>query len=123
MLLYYRVDLRDLFSDVNPLSPRYVLSLILHLPNKGAFYASRRGGQQYRGWDEDRYALVSLVNAQRAGNYILTMVNRDPKRRPPEPPEPWPTPDTQERKSKAQKPNSFAAIAANLMAAQRRKLE
>jgi len=112
-----------LFSDEDALSPRYVLALIAHLPEEGAFYASRRGGQQYRGWDSSRYALVALVNAQRANNYILTMVNRDPKKRPPEVPDPFPTPDTEAKKSKAHKPNSFAAVAAKLFEAQRRKQE
>lgn len=95
----------------------------MHLPDEGAFYASRRGGQQYRGWNVDRYALVSLVNAQRAGNYILTMVNRDPKKSKPPVPDPFPTPDSQELKAKARNSNSFAKIAANMIAAQRRKQE
>lgn len=119
LLLYYQVDLRELFSDENPLSPRYVLSLILHLPSDGAFFASRRGGQEFRGWDVDRYALVSLVNAQRAGNHILLVANRDPKKPKPPLPEPFPTPD--DNKKQAPKPGSFAAIAASMLASQRRK--
>ena len=115
------MDLRDLFSDECPLSPRYVLSLVLHLPSDGAFYASRSGGQEFRGWDADRYALVSLVNAQRATNHILMMVNRDPKKPRPKPPETFPTPG--DKKKTAHKPGSFAAIAASMMAAQRRKRE
>lgn len=123
LLLYYRVDLRDLFSDEASLSPRYALALIVHLPLDGAYYAARRGGQQYRGWDMDRYALVALVNAQRATNHILMMVNRDPKKAPPKPPEPFPTPDLEQQKANAQKPGSFAAIAASMMAAQRQRRE
>jgi hypothetical protein len=115
------VDLRDLFSSESPLSPRYVLALILHLPADGAFYASRRGGQEFRGWDVDRYALVSLVNAQHANNYILTMVNRDPKKPKPKPPEPFPTPGDKDKPNP--KPGSFALVAASMMAAQRRKRE
>jgi hypothetical protein len=107
---------------VNPLSPRYVLSLILHLPTDGAFHASRMGGQDFRGWDTDRYALVSLVNAQRAGNHIQLMINRDPKKAAPKPPEPFPTPGD-DKKVNASKPGSFAAIAASMLAAQRRKKE
>ena len=115
------MDLRDLFAEV-PLSPRYVLSLVLHLPTDGAFYASRRGGMEFRGWDVDRYALVALVNAQRAGNHIQLMINRDPKRAKPEPPEPFPIPGDEAGKSKPKK-GSFAAIASTMMAAQRRKRE
>lgn len=99
-----------------------MLSLIFNLPSDGAFYASRRGGYQYRGWNVDRYALAALVDSQRATNYILTLVNSDPKKRKPEPPEPFPTPD-REQKSNAPKPGSFAAIAAAALAAQRRKKE
>ena len=111
-----------MFSDVDPLSPRYVLSLITHLPTDGAFYADRQGGQEFRGWDTDRYALVSLVNAQRAGNHIQLMINRDPKRAAPKPPDPFPIPGV-DQKSNAPKPGSFAAIAAAMITAQRRKKE
>lgn len=122
LLLYYRVDLRDLFDEVSPLSPRYVLALIFNLPADGAFHASRQGGPQFRGWDAGRYALVALVNAQRANNHILMMVNRDPKRAKPKPPEFFPTPDESDKPS-APKPGSFAAIAASMLAAQRKKRE
>lgn len=117
------MDLRDLFAEENPFSPRYILALIVWLPNDSAFYASRMGGPQYVGWDPDRYALAAQVDALRAGNYIALMVNRDPKKgTKPKPPEPFPTPDA-DKKSNAPKPGSFRAIAASLMAAQRRKKE
>lgn len=122
LLHYYRVDLRDLFSGDGSLSPRYLLALIFQLPTDGAFYASRQGGIQFRGWDAGRYALVAQVNAQRATNHILMMVNRDPKRSKPKPPEWFPTPDESD-KPKAHKPGSFAAIAASMLAAQRKKRE
>ena len=99
-----------------------MLSLIMHLPDDSALYASRAGGQQFRGWDAGRYALVALVNAQRANNHILMMVNRDPKKAKPKPPELFPTPE-QTNKPKTHKPGSFAAIAASMLAAQRRKRE
>lgn len=120
-LLYYGLDLRDLFSDVNPLSPKYVLGLVINLPTDSAFFASKRGGPQFRGWDATRYALVGLVNSQNMTNHILAMVNRDPKRAKPKPPEPFPTPDG-ELKDKG-KVNSFTATAARMLAAQRRKRE
>ena len=116
------MDLRDLFSDVNPLSPRYVLALIMNLPDDGAFYASRQGGPQFRGWDAGRYALVAQVNAQRSTNHILMMVNRDPKKARPKPPEMFPTPGVEKQKP-APTPGSFAAIAASMIEAQRKKRE
>jgi len=70
----------------------------------------------------DRYALAALVNAQRASNHIALMVNRDPKRAKPKPPEPFPLPES-DKKPKAHKPGSFAAIAASMFSAQRRKKE
>lgn len=122
LLRYYRIDIRDLFSETAPLSPRFVLALILWLPSDSAFFASRRGGHQYQGWDESRYALAALVNEQRATNHIMLMANRDPSKPKPKAPEPFPIPDT-DKKSKAPKPGSFAAIAASMLAAQRRKKE
>jgi hypothetical protein len=92
----------------------------MHLPSDGAFFASRRGGPEFRGWDTDRYALVALVNAARVGNYIQTMVHRDPKRAKPAAPPPFPTPDGEDHRPK---PGSFAAIAASMFAAQRHKEE
>lgn len=121
LLSEYGVDLRDLFSEENPLSPKYVLSLIIQLPTNGAFYASRRGGIQFRGWDPKMYALVAGVNALKVNNYILACANRDPKKPKPPLPEMFPTPD--DNKSNAPKPGSFAAIAASMMAAQRKKKE
>ncbi|QLF84588.1 tail assembly chaperone [Mycobacterium phage Gail] len=106
LLHHYQLDLRLLWSEEAPLSPRYVLALIMQLPTDGAFYASRRGGIQFRGWDADRYALVAAVNALRANNHILTVVNRDPAKPKPKPPEPFPTPDSDTKS--APKPGSFA---------------
>lgn len=94
----------------------------MQLPTDGAFYASRRGGVQFRGWDASMYAQVATVNAIRANNHILMMVNRDPKKKKPAEPEMFPTPDDHQE-SNAPKPGSFAAIAAQMMAAQRKKKE
>ncbi|ALA48133.1 tail assembly chaperone [Mycobacterium phage Phlei] len=122
LLQYYRVDIRDLFREEDPLSPRYVLALVLNLPKDGAFHAARRGSREYRGWDEDRYALVALVNEMKANNHLFTLAHSDPKKRKPKPPEPFPTPDT-ETKPQAPKPGSFAGmlIAAKKAARQRRE--
>ncbi|QHJ86534.1 tail assembly chaperone [Mycobacterium phage Mabel] len=122
LLHYYRVDLRDLFSDESKFSPRMILALILWLPTDSAFYASRQGGPQYMGWDPDRYAAVAAVNALLANNHIHALVNRDPKKPKPKAPEPFPTPGDYDNKHRP-KPGSFAAIAASMMAAQRRKKE
>lgn len=118
--------MRELFSDSSPLSPRYVLNLVLNLDEYSAFYASQRGGPQFRGWGPGRYALVAQVNAQRATNHILTLVHRDPNKSSPEMPESFPTPDDDDlkaTKTPAPAPGSFAAVVGSMMAEQRKKME
>ena len=60
---HYQMDVRDLFRDGSGLSPRWVLLHIVQLPQSSRFYAEKRGGPQFRGWDESRYALAAVVNA------------------------------------------------------------
>lgn len=123
LLSEYGVDLRDLFRPSWPLSPRYVLSLVLALPMGSAFTAERRGGQQFRGWDETRYALVCAVHELQAiGHmYVLAHIDQE-KTAKPKTPTPFPTPDTSEdRQATRPKPGSFAGIAASMLAAKRRK--
>ncbi|ALF02166.1 tail assembly chaperone [Mycobacterium phage LadyBird] len=121
---YYQVDLRDLFRDEDPLTPRFVLVLVLCLPKDGAFYAARRGGMQYRGWDEDRYALADIYDAINAGNHLFMMANRDRTKPKPKAPTPYPRPDDH-KKTEAPKPGSFAAmvVAAKKAARERRERE
>lgn len=117
---YFGIDLRDLFSEENPLSPRYVLVHIKWLGMDSAYIAERRGGQRFRGWDEGRYTSVAIVNALRAFMHMYLLSHIDPKKSKPKAPEPFPIPD---RKSpQAHKPGSFANLAlAKLTAAKRRK--
>lgn len=114
-----------MFSDEAPLSPRFVLALVLCLPKDGAFYAERRGGQQYRGWDEDRYALADIYDAVQAGNHLFIMAHRDPNKPKPQAPKAYPRPDDLAPKQAAPKPGSFAAmvVAAKKAARERRERE
>lgn len=102
-----------------------MLALVTTLPADGAFAASRQGGPQYRGWDAGQYAAAALVNDVRVTNHILSLVNRDPKKPKPKPPEPFPIPGSAAVEVKKSKPaaGSFAAMAATMMAAQRRRRE
>lgn len=120
MLQYYGIDIRDLLDEEYPLSPRYALVLIINLPKEGAFYASRRGGQQFRGWNEDRYAMANLIDAQNAANYLFIMANRDPKRAKPQPPKPYYRPDQSEPGHNKPAPGSFAAMVLAAKAAHER---
>jgi hypothetical protein len=115
-LEYYRVDLRDVFDPVRPLSPLYLLVLIRGLPEGSRFNAERRGGQQFRGWDSGRYAAVAVVNAVRALQWTYVAAHSKSK---PKAPEPFPIPDMSVRK-KSNGPGSFAFVAAAKLAAVRK---
>lgn len=74
------------------------------------------------GWDDDRYALAALVDAQRTNNWMLAMINRDPKKAKPKPPSPFPTPQ-EVKKIEEPKPGSFAAMVVAAKRAARLKEE
>lgn len=118
---YYGIDLRDLFQDPPPWSPRFLLSHINNLPYDSAFVAELRGGQQFRGWNEDRYLLAAIVNAIRVLAHVFILANMDPKKSKPEAPKPWPLPDKQEKRAKQAGPGSFAFIAKSLAAKARKR--
>lgn len=50
---------------------------------------------------------ATLINAVRALIWVFTVAHSDPKKRKPQPPEPFPTPD---KPKKTLKPGSFAFI-------------
>lgn len=108
----YHVDLRDVYRDGS--SPRWWLNLIIQLPASSRFYAERRGGPQFRGWDETRYALAAAVNSIRALQF--TYVAAHSKRRP-TPPKPFPIPDDVRKRNDG--PGSFAFMAKKHLAQQR----
>ncbi len=114
---YYGVDLRDIFVPEANLTPLYVLVLIRGLPDDCRFNAERRGGQEFRGWNMDRYATAAVVNAVRGLQYTYIAAHSKSK---PKPPEPFPIPDKRTR-SKNRGPGSFAFIAAQKIAAAKRK--
>lgn len=116
LLEFYDVDLRDVVRPEARLTPLYLLVLIRGLPDDSRFNAERRGGRQFRGWDESRYATVAIVNALRALQW--TYVAAHVKNKPP-PPEPFPIPDQQVRRKK-NGPGSFAFIAQAQLAAVRK---
>lgn len=114
-----------MFSEVDPISPRFVLAHIKWLPLESAFVAEQRGGQIFRGWDGDRYMAADLINSIRALQYILILANRNPDKPAPKPPEPYPLPDKVIRKQRQQspEPGSFAFIAKQHIAAVRKQRE
>lgn len=121
---YYGIDLRDLFSEVSPLSPSFVLAHIRYLPLESAFVAAQRGGQQFRGWDEGRYMLATLINAVRLNTYVFTLAHIDSKSKQPDPPDMYPIPDNVKARTKpAPKPGSFAFIVNSKMASIKKRKE
>jgi hypothetical protein len=115
----FGLDLRDVM--LYDMSPRFVLVHIGFLPLGSAFVAELRGGPQFRGWDEDRYINVQRLNAARVANHLFVCANMDPKKKKPAPPEPYPIPDKRVKEDQSKKPGSFAAMAAQQMAAARKK--
>jgi hypothetical protein len=109
-----------LFRDDNRrLTPLYLLSLIRGLPTDCRFNAERRGGQQFRGWDANMYAQAATVNAVRALTYTYVSAH---SKSAPKKPESFPIPDTSVRRPKSG-PGTFAFIAAQKIAAARRKAD
>ena len=115
----YQVDLRDIFVEGSGLSPRLALTYIRYLPMGSAFVAERRGGQQFRGWDESRYISVASVNGLRSLLHVYISAHTKGKTKPPEP---YPIPD-RKKKNQADKPGSFAAIAKSKLDASKRRKE
>lgn len=117
LLYHYGVDLKDLFHPEKPLSPRYVLTLIMYLPLGSAFVAERRGGQEFRDWDVSRYALIDVANSLRSFQhlYLATHIDRR-KHGLPKPPEPFPTPEEQRTEKATHKAGSFAHMVATAKA-------
>ena len=113
----YGVDLRDLLIPEARLTPLYLLVLIRGLPDGCRFNAERRGGSEFRGWDSGRYATVAVVNAVRALQYTYVAAHSKNK---PKPPDPFPIPDKAVRR-KNLGPGSFAFLAAQKLAAARKK--
>jgi hypothetical protein len=119
LLETYGIDIRDLLVPGSGVTPRWLLVQIKNLPITSRFYSEKRGGQQFRGWDESRYAIVAVVNAVRALQFTYVAAHSKQK---PKPPAPFPVPDSSVRKQSSQRPGSFAFIAkAQLAAAKRRK--
>lgn len=121
---YFGIDLRDIFSEVAPLSPRYVLAHVRYLPLESAFVAAQRGGDRFRGWDEGRYMTATLINTIKTLIYITTLANSDPKKHHRiTPPEVYPIPDRKAKKERDARPGSFAHIVKTKAAAIRKKRE
>lgn len=122
LLHHYGVDIRELFHPEKPLSPKYVLALIMYLPLGSAFVAERRGGQEFRDWDPDRYALIDIANSLRSFQHMYLASHIDRRKTAlPKPPEPFPTPEQKRTEKATHKAGSFAHMVATAKALAERK--
>lgn len=103
-------------------SPKHILILIRQLPMESNTTAEIRGGPEFRDWDNRTYMLAAVVDAVREVSYMLAMVNRDPKKKAPERPQPVYRPDNQIN-TKKKKQNQFAAMARAALSAARSQKE
>jgi hypothetical protein len=107
---YYGIDLRDLFLEVDPLDPVWVLAHVSALPIECAFMAALRGGQQFVGWNQGRYMLARLIDAIASLQYTLILVYRDRDKSKPDPPDHYPLPDDLRKIKRAPAAGSFASM-------------
>ncbi|WP_280350340.1 hypothetical protein [Nocardia abscessus] len=105
---FYNVDIRDVFIEGTGVTPRFLLSLIIHLPAESATVAEQRGGQQFLGWTEDRYLAAGIYNAIRELTWAFIAANSKKK---PKPPDALPLPSKEGKPKQEHKPGSFAFIA------------
>lgn len=112
-----------MFSKEHPLSPRWALMHVMHLPLESAFVAEQRGGYQFRGWGEDRYMKARELDLLAIQNWMFLSANSDPDGPKPNMPDPYPLPDDIKVKKQLQdKPGSFGFITKTLLAkAKKRK--
>jgi hypothetical protein len=106
--------LNDIYRPGSGLGPTQALLLIKHLPLESATVAQMRGGQQFRGWNEERYLLANAVDLLSTQLYAFVMAHHS---RGPKPREPKPI----ERPGNAVKAKKINPFRANLEAAKKRK--
>lgn len=104
-LYYYRLDIRDVLIPGSGLTPRMCIALVRNLPAESATVAAYRGGDEFRGWGQDRYMIAELIDAVRELTYV--QVSSKSKRKPPRP-----TPFSRPKAKKSpNKDNKFMAMA------------
>jgi hypothetical protein len=91
-------------KDESGLTPRLVLCYIRSLPMESATVAAMRGGEQFRGWNQEMYMLANVLDAVRENTYAFVAAN---SKRKPKTPEPTQRPEKQQKR----KSNLFANMA------------
>ncbi|AUV61984.1 tail assembly chaperone [Mycobacterium phage SWU2] len=92
------------------------------MPVDSATFAEMRGGQEFRGWDEDRYQGTALVDATRGLLYAFILAHTGKNQRKPTAPTPWPIPDRKHRQERQKNtPGSFYRMVASQVARKRKQ--
>lgn len=99
------IDIIDVINGTGNVSPARVLRVLSALGEDSAYWSAVRGGQDFRGWDYDRYAVTAQVDLLQNILFVLLKSNGAKKAKPPEP---LPTPGENRKRSKGQ--NMFAAM-------------
>lgn len=116
MLRLYGVDLADVFSEVDPLSPARAMALIRALPLECESACLLRGEPESAGWTVEAYLLLAVLNAVNQNSWIVQAMNsrkRIPRYKP------IPQPGAERRKKPAE--NSFLRMAKRAWEMQERK--
>jgi hypothetical protein len=96
----------DALREGSGYSPRQLILLIKGLPLESATVAAMRGGDEFRGWNLDRYLLTSVIDSIRENTYVFIAANS--KRKPSPPESAYRPKDKTPSKRQTGKPNLFA---------------
>jgi len=114
----YGLNLAQLIHQEAGHSPKTVLALVQQLPMGSRTISAIRGGEQFVGWDADRYLLANIFDAIQANTYAIVAAN-SAKGKKPKPPKPIDRPKRNMRVSSGSNTaaNPFAVMAARYMKA------
>lgn len=119
----YGLNLALILQPGSGYAPKTVLALVQQLPPNSRTIAAVRGGDQFLGWDADRYLTAALLDAVRETTYAVIATN-SAKGKKPKPPKPVERP---KRNPAARGPNTaanpFAVMAAHHLKAVREAKE
>lgn len=110
------MDLRDLFSEDDPLTPKRAVALIEGLPPESRTAAILREDEESYGWKTSDYLLAAIANSVREGTFVNMQVRTKKKLTPIEPIE---VPGVKKQK-KQKKANKFVQMAQAQLAKQQR---
>jgi hypothetical protein len=85
----YGLNLIDLLKEGSGYEPSTILVLVNQLPLASRTVAALRGGDQFIGWDVDRYYMATLIDAVNQVAYVTAAAN---SKRKPKAPKPMPRP-------------------------------